>query len=103
MDYKQKIVFGLAPRATNDQWYKQKQASCLGFGIHYFDDKLNFIRCLNIDIISDSLEQDANAVIRSFEFIRKQDIFKRFNNIKNFITWTDCGKNLLYYRCKFFS
>jgi len=47
--------------------------------------------CLNIDIISDSLEQDANAVIRAFEFVRNLDIFKKFENIKNYIIWSDCG------------
>jgi hypothetical protein len=81
----------LGPRATNTQWYNQKQASCLGFGI-YYKEEMN-IKCLNIDIISDSLEQDANAVIRGFEFMRQLNIFKRFELIKNYIIWSDCGKN----------
>jgi hypothetical protein len=95
LDYKQKIVFGLAPRATNEQFYNQKQASCLGFGIYYKDEEK--IKCLNIDILSDCLEQDANAVIRSYEFIRKLDIFKRFERIRNYIIWSDCGSQ---FRCK---
>jgi len=28
IDFKQKIVYGMSPRATNNQWYNQKQASC---------------------------------------------------------------------------
>jgi len=79
----------MSPRATNNQWYNQKQASCLGFGIYYKNE--TSIMCLNIDIISDSLEQDANAVIRAFEFVRNLDIFKKFENIKNYIIWSDCG------------
>jgi hypothetical protein len=82
----------MSPRATNDQWYNQKQASCLGFGIYYKNE--TSIRCLNIDIISDCLEQDANAVIRAFEFVRNLDIFQKFNNIKNYIIWSDCGNIL---------
>jgi hypothetical protein len=82
-------VFGIGPRGTNTQWYNQKQASCLGFGIHYKDE--NIVKCLNIDIISDCLEQDANAVIRAFEFVRNLNIFKRFEQIKNYIIWSDCG------------
>jgi hypothetical protein len=80
----------MGPRATNTQWYNQKQASCLGFGIYYKNE--NSIKCLNIDIISDCLEQDANAVIRAFEFIRNLNIFKKFESIKNYIIWSDCGK-----------
>jgi hypothetical protein len=94
MDFKQKIVFGLSPRGTNTQWYNQKQASCLGFGIYYKDE--NVIKCLNIDIISDCLEQDANAVIRAFEFVRNLNIFKRFERIRNYIIWSDCGKLYLF-------
>jgi hypothetical protein len=90
IDFKQKIVYGLGPRATNTQWYNQKQASFLGIGIYY--KKENSIKCLNIDIISDCLEQDANAVIRAFEFIRNLEIFKQFERIKNYIIWSDCGK-----------
>jgi hypothetical protein len=93
IDFKQKIVYGMSPRATNNQWYNQKQASCLGFGIYYKNE--TSIKCLNIDIISDCLEQDANAVIRAFEFVRNLDIFQKFKNIKNYIIWSDCGNILL--------
>lgn len=65
----------MGPRSTNTQWYNQKQASCLGFGIYYKDE--TSIKCLNIDIISDSLEQDASAVIRGFEFVRNLNILKK--------------------------
>jgi hypothetical protein len=94
LDFKQKIVYGMGPRSTNTQWYNQKQASCLGFGIYYKDESR--VKCLNIDIISDSLEQDANAVIRCFEFVRNLNIFKRFEKIKNMIIWSDCGKFFYY-------
>jgi hypothetical protein len=69
---------------------QSEATSFLGFGIYY--KKENSIKCLNIDIISDCLEQDANAVIRAFEFIRNLEIFKQFERIKNYIIWSDCGK-----------
>ena len=47
---------------------------------------------MNIYIISDCLEQDSNAVIRSFEHIRQHQVFKRFEQNKKYIKWSDCGK-----------
>lgn len=79
----------MSPKSTNDEYYKQKQASILGFGIFYRNE--NGIKCLNIDIVSDCMEQDASSIIRAFDFIRNLDIFQRFNNIKKYHLWTDCG------------
>lgn len=86
----------MAPRATSEQYYSQKQASCLGFGIYF---KINEkIKCLNIDIVSDHLEQDAYAVIRAYEYLQNLDFFQeRFNNIRKFLIWSDCGTQ---FRCK---
>jgi hypothetical protein len=89
IDYKQKFVYGLSPRATNDEYYRQKQSSILGFGIYYKNE--NDLKCLNIDVVSDCLEQDASAIIRAFDFVRSLDIFQRFNSIKSYYIWSDCG------------
>jgi hypothetical protein len=91
MDYKQKIVYGASARAVSEEYYLQKQASFLGIGIRYVED--NKVKLFNIDVISDCKEQDANAVIRALTHVRKQSLFKeKFDSIKKFIIWTDCGK-----------
>ncbi len=82
-DFKQKLVFGLSPRAKSYEYYFQKQASLLGFGIYYIDPKLPLeVSCLRVNIISDCLDQDAEAVLRGFKFLRSQQFFKDIEKTK---------------------
>ena len=60
-----------------------------------------FVDCIRVNIFSDSLEQDANSVLRAFRFLRNQDFFKKIEKRK-YNLWTDCGghfrnKTLAYY------
>jgi hypothetical protein len=65
LDYKQKVNIGLSPRQPSEEYYNQKQRSILGFGIyHWVEDE---IKCQNVDIISDILDQTAFSVISCFK------------------------------------
>ena len=64
LDYKQKITIGMSPRQISKEFYKQQQRSILGFGIYYKNN--NKLECINIDIISDVLEQSGFTVVSSF-------------------------------------
>ena len=64
LDFKQKILIGMSPRQINREFYNQQQRSVLGFGLYYrVDDN---VKCINIDLISDVLEQSGYTVVSSF-------------------------------------
>ncbi len=67
LDYKQKVNIGLSPRQPSEEYYNQKQRSILGFGIYFWAE--DTIECLNIDIISDILDQKAFSVISCFKYV----------------------------------
>ena len=73
----------MSPKAKSYEYYYKKQASLLGFGIYYLDtnekDKVSIIR---VNILSDNLEQDAEAVIRAFRFLRNQQFYKELEKKK---------------------
>ena len=54
----------MSPRQISKEFYKQQQRSILGFGIYYKNN--NKLECINIDIISDVLEQSGFTVVSSF-------------------------------------
>jgi hypothetical protein len=66
----------------------------LGIGIYFlalenmpdgtFGPQVGFVDCIRVDIFSDSLEQDANSVLRALRFLRNQDFFKTIEK-KNII------------------
>ena len=62
-----------------------------GFGIYYVDSN-DVIRCINFDLISIDLSQDANAAVRGFRILRTQEFFKEIEK-KDYIVWADCGKH----------
>jgi hypothetical protein len=72
----------------------------LGIGIYFlaienmpdgtFGPQVGFVDCIRVDIFSDSLEQDANSVLRALRFLRNQDFFKTIEK-KKYNIWTDCG------------
>jgi hypothetical protein len=49
-----------------------------------------FVDCIRVNIFSDCLEQDANAVLRAFRFLRNQDFFKSIDK-KKYHIWNDFG------------
>ena len=64
LDFKQKILIGMSPRQINREFYNQQQRSVLGFGLYYrVDDN---VKCINVDLISDVLEQSGYTVVSSF-------------------------------------
>ena len=85
LDYKQKLTIGLSPRQLSEEYYEQRQRTVLGFGIYYrVGDE---VKCLNIDIISDVLEQSAYAAVSCFRYF-KYDIslilsFRKINSISH--------------------
>ena len=104
---------GLGKEAKSSDYYRQKQASCLGFGIYYSpSEKLpngvigprnlgGDVQVIRVDIFSDCLEQDANAVLRAFRFLREQEFYKNIEKSKIHL-WSDCGshfrnKTLMHY------
>ena len=64
IDYKQKLTIGLSPRQPTEEYYNQKQRTVLGFGIYYKVG--NVVESLNVDIISDILEQSGYTVVSCF-------------------------------------
>ena len=57
----------MSHRQISSEYYEQKQRTILGFGIYYRDGTL--IKCLNIDIVSDILDQTGYSVVSSFRLI----------------------------------
>lgn len=91
-DFKQKIKIGLSPRQISSEYYEQQERSCLGFGVYFVNDE-NIIECINFDVISFDNKQTGFAAIRGFRFLRTQQFFEKFQNIKQYIVWLDCGKH----------
>ena len=55
----------MSPRQISSEYYNQKQRTILGFGLYYREAAKT--KCLNIDIISDVLEQTGYTVVSSFK------------------------------------
>ncbi len=53
-------------RQEGQEFFNQKHRTLLGFGIYYRED--NKIKCLNIDVISDIIEQTGFTVVSSFRY-----------------------------------
>ena len=64
LDYKQKLTIGLSPRQPTEEYYNQRQRTFLGFGIYYKEG--DQVKCLNVDIVSDVLEQGGFTVVSCF-------------------------------------
>ena len=95
MDFKQKIVIGMGPQQVSSDYYDQQQRALFGFGIYYLDHSSNKIPCINFDVVSENLKQDALAVVQCFRFLRKQKFFVDVEK-NNYIIWADCGS---HFRC----
>ena len=57
----------MSPRQISSEYYNQKQRTILGFGLYYREAAKT--KCLNIDIISDVLEQTGYTVVSSFKWV----------------------------------
>ena len=55
----------MSPRQVSREFYKQKQRSLIGFGIYFNED--NKIKCINVDLISDNLNQNGNSTVLAFK------------------------------------
>ena len=64
IDFKQKIVIGMSPRQIGKEYYNQQQRTVLGFGLYYREN--GKVNCINLDIISDILDQTCYFVISAF-------------------------------------
>ena len=64
----------------------------MGFGIYFIDKQDNKIKCFNVDLVSESTQQSAITVIRSFEFIRLKEFFKNIEK-NRYIIWADTGSH----------
>lgn len=63
----------------------------IGFGIYYLDQN-NFIKSVNFDVISNSLDkQDGNSVVRGFRILRSHNFFQNLAQNKQLVIWADCG------------
>lgn len=67
----------------------------MGFIIHYLDQ--GEIKKIYIDIVSDHLDQNTSSVIRSLDFLQKQEFFKKIDK-PNYIIWADCGPHFRSYQ-----
>ena len=83
----------MSPRQKSTEYYNQKEASLLGFLIHYLEDGI--IKKVYVDILADNGAQTASAVIQSLNFIKSQNFFRRIDK-DNYIVWADCGN---HFRC----
>ena len=94
IDYKQKIILGKCPRQRNRDYYDGNfaQRSFLGFGIYYVNNAYR-IECLNMDVVFHDSKQTCLHVLKTFDFIRKQDAFKAIDK-NRWSIWTDCGTHL---------
>ena len=54
----------MSPRQVSKEFYKQKQRSIIGFGLYYNEN--NSIKCINVDLISDNLNQTGNSSVCAF-------------------------------------
>lgn len=105
VDWKEKIYYGKkSPRQVNADWYKYGSCSLLSFGVYYVDKKKNietelfesFVNSFTIDILSDNTSQTASDYIKRFRFVRKHDIFKKYEK-PNYIIFSDTAKQ---FRCE---
>ena len=96
LDFKQKVVIGDSPRMMSGEYYERQQRSLLGFGVHYFDENTQTVRCKNFDLISEvDCKQNAAKAIHGFKFLRSQLPFKEIEK-PNYFIWSDCGG---HFRC----
>jgi hypothetical protein len=65
IDWKQKISIGMSPRQISREFYNQQYRTILGFGL-YYRNMSNKIECLNIDLVSDVIDQSCHTVISAF-------------------------------------
>ena len=103
----------------SSDYFRQKQCSCLGIGIYYVDNDYfeknviadsssenememdteedlstyqNVVKCIRVNIFSDSLEQSAESTLRAFKFLRNQDFYKKIEKDKKKIhMFSDVG------------
>ena len=78
IDFKQKIVIGMSPRQIGQEYYNQQQRTVLGFGLYHRENKK--VTCINVDIISDILDQTSFFVICAFRYLFQYTFFL----VKNF-------------------
>ena len=57
----------MSPRQASKEFYKQKQRSVIGFGIYYNEN--DSIKCINVDLISDNLNQTGNSSVCAFRYV----------------------------------
>ena len=63
----------------------------MGIGIYYLNAKKKIL-CERVDVFSDCLEQDGEAVVRALKFLRSQDFYKEIERGKTIINiFSDCG------------
>ena len=88
-----KIVFGLGPRSKSYEYFRQKQASCFGIGIYYVETiNQNLIKNLRVNIFSDVMQQDGEAVVRNLKFLRGQEFYKKIEDgKKKIMVFCDVG------------
>ena len=55
----------MSPRQVSREFYNQQQRSVLGFGIYYNENDV--IKCINVDLISDNLNQTGFATKCGFK------------------------------------
>jgi hypothetical protein len=98
IDFKSAITLGdKGPRQLNEEFFQgnKPKAICLGFGIYHLATKgrFKYVKCLNIDMISDSPGTSAKDVIFFFRHLMTQDFFQNIDQ-PNYTIWADCGPQL---------
>jgi hypothetical protein len=86
----------LGPRSKSYQYYNQKQVSCFGVGIYYVNQNLpvNRLSTLRVNIFSDVLIQDGEAVVRNLKYLMDQTFFKEIlGNKKRIVVFCDVGSH----------
>lgn len=54
----------MSPRQISEEYRQQQQRSLIGFGIYFKVDQS--IKCINVDLVSESLTQTGLDVIEAF-------------------------------------
>ena len=99
LDFKQKIIIGDSPVMVSGEYFQRQQRSLLGFGVYYYDNKINSVRCKHFDFVSEvDCKQHASKAIHGFRYLREQIPFKEIEK-SNYIIWADCGP---HFRCSEF-
>ncbi|CAF0809146.1 unnamed protein product [Brachionus calyciflorus] len=91
MDWKQKILIGMSPRQTSNEYRTQVSRTLLGFGVYY--KKNGKTEVLNIDLISSQQENETSFdVLCGFRFLRQLEEFKEIEQNK-YLIWADTGSH----------